>query len=318
MPGAKDIQRRIKSVNNSKKITKAMEMVASSKMRRAMAGVLATRPYAGLAWQTILHIASRTNVESHSLLAQPGVIENIGVVLITSNRGLCGSFNQQIIKVALDYVKQEELEYQQRPIKPGWLRTKPDLKIEFIVIGEKGARAMFQFNQSVVADFPKADVLNEVIEIRPLVKMVTKDYLAGKYDKVVLIYTDFISALKQVTRVKQILPIEPKMDEMLGQVGKGSEAEKGVGSEGEIEYLFEPKAMVILDELLPRLLEVQIYQALLESNASEHSARMIAMRNASDAAGDMVDELTLSYNQARQAAITAEIAEIASGKAVLE
>jgi F-type H+-transporting ATPase subunit gamma len=304
MPGTKDITRRIKSVKNTSKITKAMEMVSSSKMRRAVAGVLATRPYSNLAWRMVLNIAQKTDVNLHPLLVKREPVKNVGIVLITSNRGLCGSFNQQAIKVALDYIK-----------------TNKEANYEFIALGSKGGKAMVKMGKKVVADFAKADVLNEVREIWPLSQMITKDYLAGKYDRVVLIYTDFISALRQMPRLKQILPLEPVADMLLGQVGnqenKKTRKQENKDMEG-TEYLFEPSPKLILNELLPRLLEVQIYQALLESNASEHSARMLAMRNASDAASDMINELTLAYNQARQAVITREIAEIAGGKAALE
>lgn len=270
-------------------------------MRRAMNGVLATRPYAALAWETILNVAKKTNVNLHPLLAKRDKVKRVGVVLITSNRGMCGSFNQQTIKKALDYAVTE--------------KSETPVEYEFISLGKKGGRAMVKFGRNIVADFPKADLISEIKEIRPVAKMAMGDYLSKKYDKVVVVYTDFISAARQIPRVKQILPLETMTDEMLGQVGVSAEEIKTV--EG-AEYLFEPSPKVILNELLPRLLEVQIYQAVLESNASEWSARMLAMRNASDAAGDMIDELTLSYNQTRQAAITREIAEIAGGKAALE
>ncbi len=310
MANTRDIRRRIKSIQNTKKITKAMEMVASSKMRKAVESVLATRPYASLAWQLILNVSAKTEEELHPLLEKKKEVRKIGIVLVSSNRGLCGSFNQQVIKAATNYLKQEKGESQA-------------LEFEFITMGKKGARTIVNFGYSVVAEFDKADVLEEVSEIRPLAKIVTDDYLGGKYDRVVLVYTDFVSSLKQLPRVKQILPIERVEEEMLGVVGEKSLEHENIKTlkqkdEQPAEYLFEPDPQVILDELLPRLLEVQIFQALLESNASEHSARMLAMRNASDAAGDMIDELTLTYNQARQAAITKEIAEIAGGKAALE
>jgi len=305
MANTREIQRRIKSVKNTKKITKAMEMVASSKMRRAVNSVLATRTYSDLAWQMILNISQKTNIELHPLLAKKEKINKVAVVLFTSNRGLCGSFNQQAVKTARERIKKER---------------NNGAEVETVVMGKKGARAMAKYGEKIAADFDKEDVLNEVAEIRPLAKMLINDYLEGKYDKVIVVYTDFVSALKQVCREKQILPIESEADEMLGQVEeKGIPSDqKPKKSQAEVEYLFEPDPKTILDDLLPRLLEVQVYQALLETNASEHSARMMAMRNASDAAGDMIDELTLTYNQARQAAITSEIAEIAGGKAALE
>jgi F-type H+-transporting ATPase subunit gamma len=301
MPNTRDIRRRIKSISNTKKITKAMEMVASSKMRRAVNGVLVSRPYSDLAWQLILNVAGKAKVSHHRLLARRKEIKSIGIVLITSNRGLCGSFNQQVVKSAVEIIKKEK-------------SSRSDLKVEIIAVGKKGARSMFRQGYNVVAEFEKPDVIHSILDVKPMAKMIMADFLNKKYDKVYLVYTDYISALKQVPSVKQILPIETTPDLFLGTVSEHAKQTKLIS----YEYKFEPPAKEILSELLPRLLSVQVYQAYLESNASEHSARMLAMRNASDAAGDMIDELTLIFNQARQAAITREIAEIAGGKAALE
>ena len=300
MPNTKDIRHRIKSIGNTKKITKAMEMVASSKMRRAVSSVLASRPYSTLAWQLILNVAQKAKAKHHPLLRSRKEIKKMAVVLITSNRGLCGSFNQQVIKAAMEYIKQQKSQ-------------KENLEIELICLGKKGARTMFRLGYTVVAEFVKPDILKEEVEIRPVQKMILADFLHKKYDQIVLVYTDYVSALKQEPRVRQILPIKTIKDEFLGKIGEDRDNIKE-----NFEYKFEPKPQVILDVLLPRLLEVQIYQAVLESNAAEHSARMLAMRNANEAAMDMISELTLSYNQLRQAAITREIAEIAGGKAALE
>jgi len=278
-----------------------MEMVASSKMRRAVNSVLASRPYSTLARQLILNVGQRAKA-NHPLLRSRQEIKKMAVVLITSNRGLCGSFNQQVIKTAVEYIKQQKSQ-------------KENLEIELICLGKKGARTMFRLGHKVVAEFVKPDILKEEAEIRPVQKMILVDFLHKKYDQIVLVYTDYVSALKQMPRVKQILPIKTMKDEFLGSIGEASRQEK---KKDNFEYLFEPKPQIILNVLLPRLLEVQIFQAVLESNAAEHSARMLAMRNANEAAGDMISELTLSYNQLRQAAITKEIAEIAGGKAALE
>ena len=277
-----------------------MEMVASSKMRRAVSSVLASRPYSTLAWQLILNVAQKAKAKHHPLLRSRKEIKKMAVVLITSNRGLCGSFNQQVIKAAMEYIKQQKSQ-------------KENLEIELICLGKKGARTMFRLGYTVVAEFVKPDILKEEVEIRPVQKMILADFLHKKYDQIVLVYTDYVSALKQEPRVRQILPIKTIKDEFLGKIGEDRDNIKE-----NFEYKFEPKPQVILDVLLPRLLEVQIYQAVLESNAAEHSARMLAMRNANEAAMDMISELTLSYNQLRQAAITREIAEIAGGKAALE
>ena len=278
-----------------------MEMVASSKMRRTVNSVLATRPYSTLAWELILNVAQKVKTKHHPLLRNRKEIKKMAVVLITSNRGLCGSFNQQVVKTAVEYIKLQQSQ-------------KENLEIELICLGKKGARAMFRSGYKVVAEFVKPDILKDAAEIKPIQRMVLTDFLQKKYDQIILVYTDYVSALKQIPRVKQILPIKTSKDKFLGEIGEVSPVKK----KENFEYLFEPKPQIVLDVLLPRLLEVQIYQAVLESNASEHSARMLAMRNANEAAGDMISELTLSYNQLRQAAITKEIAEIAGGKAALE
>lgn len=300
MANTRDIVRRIKSVKNTKKITKAMEMVSSSKMRRAVQKLMSARPYATLAWGMIENVARKVDIELHPLLQPRAEIKKIGVIVITSNRGLCGSFNQQVVKKTLDYLKLN----QEKAV------------VEIIAMGKKGAQTIAKMSYTVSAQFDKADVVEEIEEIRPLSHLATKGYLDKKYDKIVLIYTDFISSLRQETRAKVLLPFVNVQDEKLGSVAHmKQDIEKKMAN---FEYLFEPDPKAILNHLLPRLLEVQIYQALLESNASEHSARMLAMRNASDAASDMIDELTLAYNSARQANITREIAEIAGGKAALE
>ncbi len=321
MPGAKDIQRRIKSINNTKKITKAMEMVAAAKMRRAVEAVLRTRTYANLSWETILNLSRALNggESPHPLLELRSQIKKIGVVLITSNRGLCGAFNTVIINKVHHSI---ELHHKANGNKK--------IEEEFILIGKKGRVVKKYFGYKIEAEFPKLDIISEVKEVVPVAKMIIDKYLNGEYDKVMVAYTDFVSPAKQVPRVKQLLPIDFKTkDEYLGIVGEDTRVglsqdfikkkeDKHLADEKyQYEYTFEPSPREVLDEMIPRLIEVQLFQALLESNASEHSARMSAMHKANEAAGDLVKELTLFYNKARQASITAEIAEISAGAEAL-
>ena len=191
----------------------------------------------------------------------------------------------------------------------------PGLGSEIFLFGRRGRDIQFRYQHKIVAEFVKADVAESVTEVTPVAKMIIADYLAGKYDKITLVYTDFYSAISQKPRVKQLLPIEAQDDD-LGQV-KSMTKEIKADSGQDFEYIFEPSPEEVLTQMLNRLIELQIYQALLESNASEHSARMMAMRNASDAAVDMIDELTLSFNQARQQTITAELADISAGRAAV-
>lgn len=318
MASTRDIKRRIKSIGNTKKITRAMEMVSASKMRKAIEAVLRTRTYANLSWATVLNLSQAANNNGgglHPLLTKREKVKKIGIVLITSNRGLCGGYNSAIInKAHQSILKHEDIAKD----------------TEFILIGKKGQAIYKYFNYNIAADFPKQDVVDEIDEVIPVSKLIINDYLSGKYDKIMVAYTDFVNATKQVPRVKQLLPIDiTTQDEYLGVVGQDTKVgidkefieekqEKYLGKGQFTEYTFEPSPEEVLDEMLPRLIEIQLYQALLEANASEHSASMTAMHQATEAASEMVDELTLTYNKARQAIITSEIAEISAGANALK
>ncbi|MDD5527480.1 MAG: ATP synthase F1 subunit gamma [Patescibacteria group bacterium] len=313
MASTKEIQRRIKSIGNTKKITKAMEMVSAAKMRKTIEAVLKTRSYANLSWMTVLNIASAVNAGDllHPLLEKRKKIRKEAIVLITSNRGLCGSFNSAIIQKAVASVKKHQV----------------GRETDFILLGKKGLSVKSRYNHQIAADFIKEDVAYEAKEVAAIGKMIINDYLSGKYDKVLVAYTDFMSPVKQIPRVKQILPIDfEAKDQHLGIVGRDprvgldvdfvkQKEDKYLRDEEKNSYIFkyEPSTEIVLNEMLPRLIEVQLFQALLESNASEHSARMASMHKATDAAKDLVSELTLYYNKARQAAITREISEISAG-----
>lgn len=309
MAKTKEISRRIKSVANTKKITRAMEMVAAAKMRKAVEAVLRTRTYANLSWETVLHISAmvaNTGEAMHPLLKQRDEINKVAIILITSNRGMCGSYNSAVIAKTKESIKSHPL------VKD----------TEFILVGKKG-ETVYSQNYEVAAQFPKDDLISKIEEVSPIAEMAINDFKSGKYDKVLVAYTDFVNPAKQIPRVKQLLPIDITADEYLGIVGdpkvsvtKGmleDKKNKHLVPKAGFDYIFEPSPFAVLDRMIPRLLEVQIYQALLEANASEHSARMSAMHQATEAANDMVKELTLFYNKARQAAITAEIAEISAG-----
>ena len=311
MAKTKEIQRRIKSVNSIKKVTRAMEMVSAAKMRKSIEAVLKTRTYANLAWVTVLNIAASADSKEkiHPLLTAKPETKKVAMVLISSNRGLCGSFNSNIINKAVESIKNHG-----------------DLPTDFIIIGKKGLAVNSRFKYNVAAEFDKADFISEIKEVMPIARIIINDFLADKYDKVFVAYTDFISAVKQVPRIKQILPVDIKaVDEYLGVVGKSEKigTNKVYIASKETKYLqdekykyfftYEPNPQLVLDQMLPRLIEIQLFQSLLESNASEHSVRMASMHQATEAANDLVKELVLFYNKARQAAITSEIAEISAG-----
>jgi len=300
---SRDIQRRIKSVKNTKKITKAMELVSAAKMRKAVAKVLATRSYSDLVWDTVLHLVKKLDTSEHLFFKNPKEVKKVAVILISTNRGLCGSFNATLVNKVVESIKLHHPEV---------------VSTDVITCGTKGRDEIRRHKINLVADFHKEDITASSEDIRPVSHMVTKDFTVGKYDKIFVAYTDFMSSLRQVPHVKQLLPIVPEIDERLGHINHDKDKVEKIEVDNFGEFVFEPGRRNVLDAFLPRLVEIQIYQAVLESEASEHSARMFAMRNATDAAGEMIDELTLAYNQARQASITSEIAEIAAGSAALE
>jgi len=306
MTSTRDIKRRIKSIGNTKKITRAMQMVSAAKMRKAVEAVLRTRTYANLSWATILNLTKAVSKDGevlHPFFESRQEVKKIGIILVTSNRGLCGGFNTALIKKVRESI-----------IKHPGANGRPH-ETEFILLGKKGATIYQYFKYNIAADFPKEDLAESIKGILPVSKMAGEDFLAKKYDKIFVAYADYINAIKQEPRVRQILPInEQAHKDFVNITGMGN----GVNGNGKTEYLFEPSPGDVLNDMVPRLIEVQIYQAMLESAASEHSARMAAMRQATDAAGELVDELTLFYNKDRQASITAEIAEISAGANALK
>lgn len=312
MAKTKDIQRRIKSVASTKKITRAMEMVAAAKMRKAVEAALATRTYANLSWETLLHVAETKNGQGvHPLLEKPKEVKRQAIVVITSNRGLCGGFNSALLTEVKQAARQD------------------DSKTDLVLVGRKGEVLASEFEVS--ARFPKEEALIDSSSVTALAKFIMEGFIEKKYDQVLVAYTDFINAVKQSSRIRQLLPIETRptdgafglfdRDDKVGLTPEmlESKEKKHLSGQGlSYEYTFEPSAHEVLKTVAPRLVEVQLLQAMLESSASEHSARMSAMHQATKAAGDLVGELTLFYNKARQASITGEIAEITAGVAALE
>lgn len=280
----RSLKRRIVSVKNTRKITKAMEMVAASKMRRAVSGVLGTRPYTTLAWETVQAIAVATDPSTHPLLVKRKQVKRILFILYTSDRGLCGGFNTRMIKEALKSIGRYH-----------------EAQVDIVAVGKRGAQAVRRGHKQIVAAFEQLTNNPKFVDTLPISKLLLQSYLDGTYDKVVIGYTDYVSAVTQIPRVTELLPLKQE-----------------IGTGPSIEYTFEPSPAAVLDFILPRIVETMIWQALLETAASEHAARMLAMHSATDAAKDMIDDLTFTYNQIRQAGITREIAEISSGKAALE
>lgn len=298
MAGTKEIKRRIKSVKSTKKITKAMELVAASKMKRAVASTLSSRLYAEYSWE-ILTSVSRNIEEITSPFFQARDTKdrkkNVLLVLITSNRGLCGAYNAQVIKKTFSILK----------------NTDHDFNISVMTFGKKGDLAMHRLGQNVVANFSELPDNISLSDVAPISSFINGEYLKEKYDQVLVAYTDFVSAITQKPNIKQILPVsKTTLKELLEEIKETENRE-----DRKINYLIEGDMNKLLASLAEKLTRMQIYQMLLESNASEQSSRMVAMKNASDASGEMIDDLTLVFNKARQGNITREISEISAGMA---
>ena len=282
MPTTRQIQRRIRSVQNTAKITKAMELVAASKMRRAQERALSGRPYAErLTWvlSDLAETLPQMDPDTLHPLLRRREVKTIGIVHITPNRGLCGGLPSNVNRRASALV------------------TDAGVPAEVIAVGRKGRDYFQRTKVPVRAEFTELGDYPEYLDILPIARLVIDSYLAGEVDQVYLVYAFFVTTVTQEPKVQQLLPIEPPQEEATGAV----------------DYVYEPGREEVLAELLPRYVEMQIYEAILEGIASEQSARMVAMRNASDAAGEMIEALTLAKNKARQEQITKELLDIVGG-----
>jgi len=294
----REIRRRIKSVKNIAQVTRAMQAVSASEMRRAQEAVLATRPYAQRAWALLTHLAAqRGETEELHPLLQARPVKKVALLLLTSDRGLCGAFNTNIIRKALDYIE----------VLPA--------AVDVVAVGRKGRDAMLRRGQSLVAEFSNLSSQPTLLDVTPVARVALSGFLDGTYDAVWLAYTDFINTLRQEPVVKRLLPLMPTEIEkqVMAEYVEGA-APEAVEVPG---YIYEPDPRTILDTVVPRFTELQVYQAVLESIASEHSARMVAMRNATENAEALTQDLQLTYNKARQQSITSEIMDIAGGAEAL-
>lgn len=291
----KTIKRRIKSIGNTKKITKAMEMISAVKMRKAVAQDLASRSYSDFAWELLLDINTRKKLRQHPLLERRQ-IKKVLVAVITSNRGLSGGFSTKLLQEVNRYIENE--------------KNGGRVHVDTVIMGKKAKKIHANFGHSIVAEFDKTDITGSLEEVMPLARFLMKAFTEKTYDRVVVAYTHYASAVRQIPRVRQILPVEQNADD-------GTTLAKERALEKPIRFKFEPSPERVLEQIVSRIIATQIFQMTLESDASEHSARMVAMRNATDAAKDMIKDLTSTFNKARQAAITQEIAEIVGGAAAL-
>ncbi len=288
MAGSKEIRTKIKSVENTRKITRAMEMVAASKMRKAQERMRAARPYAEKIRQVAAHL-SRANPEyKHPFLIKRDVIKNVAVIIITSDKGLCGGLNTNILRLVVARMKEWEDESK---------------GISICAIGNKGFSFMSRIGAKVKSHMIGLGDIPHIEKLIGAVKVMLDAYSAGEIDAVYISYNGFVNTMKQEPRMEQLLPLSSELLEPTN------------GSSW--DYIYEPDAKVVVDELLVRYIESLVYNGVTENQASEQSARMVAMKAASDNAKEVIGELKLIYNKARQAAITKEISEIVGGAAAV-
>jgi F-type H+-transporting ATPase subunit gamma len=287
MAGSKEIRTKIKSVENTRKITKAMEMVAASKMRKAQDRMRASRPYADKIRNVAAHLSFAQSEYRHPFLIKRDVVKNIGLIVVSSDKGLCGGLNTNVLRLSLNQMKAWEAEGK---------------GISVSAIGNKGYGFMNRIGAQVKSHITGLGDTPQLEKLIGSIKVMLDAYIAGEIDQLYICYTKFINTMKQEPTMQQLLPLS---GEQLGSAN------------GHWDYIYEPEAKPVVDELMTRYIESLIYNAVAENMASEQSARMVAMKSASDNAKSVIGELKLVYNKARQAAITKEISEIVGGAAAV-
>ena len=287
MPGSKEIRTKIKSVQNTRKITKAMEMVAASKMKKAQERMRAARPYGEKIRNVAAHLSHANPEYRHPFLVSRDTVTRIGIIVITADKGLCGGLNTNVLRLALNRMKE-------------W--GSQGEAFEVCAIGNRGLGFMQRLGAAVVSHVVGLGDRPHMEKLIGAIKVMLDGYTQDRFDRLVIFYTRFINTMKQEPVMEQLLPLS---GERLGV------------PTGAWDYIYEPEAKVVLDQVLTRYIEGLIYQAVSENMASEQSARMVAMKAASDNAGNVIDELTLVYNKTRQASITKELSEIVGGAAAV-
>lgn len=297
MPSTREVRRRIRSVKNMAQITKAMQMVASSKMRRAQERVEDARPYADQIRALVSRLANATGEdigEGVALLKERSV-HTIGVIVVTPDRGLCGALPSNVNRRAALTAREESDELAQQGQHPG---------VDFIAVGRKGRDFIIRTQQNMIAEFVNYGDKPSLADARAIAQVAVDSFQKGEVDVVFLVYPQFVNTVTQKPVSVQLLPVQPP---------ESSEEDK----QKSIDYIYEPDARSIFEALLPRYVDVVVYQALLETIASFYSAQMVAMKNATDNAQELTQDLTLAYNKARQAAITTQILEVVAGAGAL-
>lgn len=287
MPSSRDIRNKIRSVRNTQKITKAMEMVAASKMRKAQDRMRHARPYAEKIRNVAAHMSHANSEYRHPFLIERDSVKRIGIIVVTSDKGLCGGLNTNVLRLALSSMRQWQSEGEE---------------IEVFTIGIKGLGFMQRLKANIVSQVTGLGDRPQLDKLVGAIKVMLDGYAEDRFDRLLIFYTRFVNTMRQ----------EPVMEQLLPLSGERLGAPASVW-----DYIYEPEAQVVLDEVLTRYIETLVYQAVAENFASEQSARMVAMRAATDNAGTLIDDLTLVYNKTRQAAITKELSEIVGGAAAV-
>lgn len=296
MAGSKEIRNKIKSVQSTRKITKAMEMVAASKMKKAQDRMRATRPYIEKLFNIMLHIAKANTEYHHPFLVPREQVKRVGAIVVTTDKGLCGGLNTNVLRQVLGAHKE-------------W--TAKGIGVDYVAIGSKGLGFLNRMGANIVASTTQLGDRPHLDRLVGPVTVLVDEYLAGKVDEVHIFFTTFINTMKQEPRHGRIIPIPHQFKTPTGELRTADV------SEGNWDYIYEPDARELLDGMMRRYLESTVFQMVNENMASEQSARMVAMKAASDNAGKIISELQLIYNKTRQAAITKELSEIVGGAAAV-
>ena len=287
----------MRSIKNLSQVTRALEAVSASKARKAQQAVLSTRAYAGKAYDILTHLANQPGSLAilHPLLTQRAEVKAIDIVLLTGDRGLAGAYNSNIVRAAMAFARGQ---------------TPP---VRYVTVGRKGRDMVFRRRGHIAAEFTGLPAAPSSLDVAAIARTVIDDFLNGTVDEVFLAYTDFVNVARQVPTIKRLLPIS------VATASRGglSDSLDGHTTPPAVPYIYEPSVGEVLNTIVPRFTQLQILQAVLESLASEHSARMVAMRNATDNAGDLIDTLQLDYNKARQLSITSDLLDIAGGAEAL-
>ena len=294
MANAREVKQRIRSVKNIAQVTRALQAVSASRVRKAMDAMYHTRPYANKAWQVLTHIAGQPGREMlHPLLTTREEVKSVIVVMVSSDRGLAGPYNTNILRATLKA-------FGNYPVP-----------VRYISVGRKGTELLYRRGKEIMADFSGLPAEPTFNDVSPIGRIAVDEFLAGKADEVYLMYTDFVNMVRQDPVKKKLLPLEYETSEGLVQ------AEFAGTNKASASYLYEPSEDEILDEIIPSFTRLQVFQAVLESFASEHAARMVAMKNATDNATELAGLLQLDYNKARQLSITSDILDIVGGAEAL-